>query len=75
MEGSDPMIFGKTTKEKNAVKYNWQEVFIIWPRRLINGRWAMFETVERCNYFAPHIPCAASFSLFNWCYREITDAA
>lgn len=61
------MIFGK----KDIDTKQWHEVFIILPRRLIDGRWAMFHWVERCDYMALHIPVGVPNSFFGWCYREI----
>lgn len=61
------MIFGK----KDIDTKQWHKVFIIFPRRLIDGRWAMLQEVERCDYMAHHIEPGTRFSPWSWCYREI----
>lgn len=59
------MILGRTENSK----YEWHTVFIILPRKLIDGRWAMYHEVERINYWSSKIPASAP-ATFGWCYRE-----
>jgi len=56
--------------KKGKNKFEWQPVFIILPRKLIDGRWAMLHKVERIKYMAHEVPVSACFTLFGWCYRE-----
>lgn len=61
------MIFGR--EEVNA--YLWHTVFVFWPKRLIDGRWAMLQKLERVNYGSDLAPRYAPKSFFGWYYREI----
>lgn len=64
------MIFGK----KDYDTHQWHKVFVIFPRRLIDGRWAMLHHVMRCDYLAPHIPSTTRYSALSpWCYKECPD--
>ena len=73
------MIFGKTDSEKNMSrnKYKvWHRVFIILPKKLIDGRWAFLQWVERVDYMSTLVDSSAHASMsiftdFSWCYREI----
>lgn len=62
------MIFGRTTKNR----FEWNPVFLFIPRKLVDGRWAWWHRVERCDYLANHISTGAIYSGFTgYCYREI----
>lgn len=63
------MIVGRTL----ASLYSWRKVFVFWPRRLIDGRYAFCQTIERIHYFAKEIPEHTFHSSNNWCYREISE--
>lgn len=63
------MIYGKKDQDRKE----WHKVYIIFPRRLVDGRRAMLCYVERCDYLAHHIPIKAPNSIWGWCYREIVD--
>jgi len=63
------MIFGSRDSEL----VHWHKVYVIFPRRLMDGRWVFMQEVYRCKYMAGHIPVHARFSLFGWCYEEAGD--
>lgn len=63
------MIIG--SKDINTKK--WHKVFILWPRRLLDGRWAFMQEVYCCSYMAHEIPVYARRSMWGWCYKEIED--
>lgn len=61
------MILGRKTKDLRE----WHKVFVIWPRKLTDGRWALLEWVLRCEYLAGHIGYDVPFDMFGWCYKEL----
>jgi len=64
------MIVGKKIIDKR----HWHKVFIIWPRQLIDGRWAFIETVERIDYVESSIPPGTIHNYNGWCYRAVEGA-
>lgn len=66
------MIWG-TTKSKvpnNPLKRTeWHAAFALTPVRLLDGRWAWLEHLERISYYASEIPVVAHQSPLGWCWR------
>lgn len=64
------MIWGMTVT--NA--YNWHRVYLIWPRRLIDRRWAWLTYVERCSYHSPNVAQGVPATFFgDWSYRATEE--
>lgn len=62
------MIYGMTDKE-------WHKVFVVFPKRMLDGRYAFLQTVERISYQPDKVPISShiTYSLIDgrfWCYRE-----
>ena len=62
------MVFGRTLTNEQE----WHKVFLLVPRKLVDGRWAWLQTVERVSYYSnkvsPYTHCSV-FSFGTWCYR------
>lgn len=63
------MIVGWRDKDVNTKE--WHPVFVIFPRRMMCGRWVFLQEVLRCDYMAHCIPVYGTHcSLFGWVYKE-----
>lgn len=62
------MIFGLTDKQKKIRKNTWKPVYVWFPVKLLDGRWAWRERVETISYWADEIHPIANHQ-FQKCYR------
>jgi hypothetical protein len=62
------MRFGPESKEEWHLWYAWR------PVKAMNGQWVWLEEVERCSYFARHVPVCAPNSVCGWVFRPLTAA-
>lgn len=68
------MIWGRTDAAKydtiaRARAEHWHSWFAWRPVRLLDGRWAWLQTLERISYYASEISVNAHATLNGWCFR------
>lgn len=62
------MQWGRPTGDRQT----WHDWFAWHPVRFMDGRRGWLERVQRCDYFADHIPSRVHFGFIgNWVYRPL----